>query len=50
MLQQIATLILKGILDPEDAEQAGAMIVSNHGRPQLDGTSSSIAALPSIAS
>jgi len=48
-------LILKGILDPEDAELAAqsgadALIVSNHGGRQLDGAMSSIAALPSIAS
>src|SRR6476620_2339909 len=48
-------LILKGILDPEDAERAlqvgaDAMIVSNHGGRQLDGALSSIAALPSIVS
>jgi L-lactate dehydrogenase (cytochrome) len=46
-------LILKGILDPEDAELAAqsgaeAMIVSNHGGRQLDGAISSIAALPAI--
>jgi L-lactate dehydrogenase (cytochrome) len=46
-------LILKGILDPDDAERAletgaDAMIVSNHGGRQLDGALSSIAALPSI--
>ena len=46
-------LILKGILDPEDAEMAArsgadALIVSNHGGRQLDGAISSIAALPSI--
>jgi L-lactate dehydrogenase (cytochrome) len=46
-------LILKGIMDPEDAElavQSGAdaLIVSNHGGRQLDGTLSSIAALPSV--
>jgi L-lactate dehydrogenase (cytochrome) len=46
-------LILKGILDPEDAERAAqtgadALIVSNHGGRQLDGALSSIAALPSI--
>ena len=46
-------LILKGILDPEDAELAArsgadALIVSNHGGRQLDGATSSIAALPSI--
>jgi L-lactate dehydrogenase (cytochrome) len=48
-------LILKGILDPADAERAlqvgaDAMIVSNHGGRQLDGALSSIAALPSIVS
>ena len=48
------TLILKGILDVEDAEEAlniGAegIIVSNHGGRQLDGTSSSILALEKIA-
>jgi L-lactate dehydrogenase (cytochrome) len=46
-------LILKGIMDPEDAELAvesgaDALIVSNHGGRQLDGTTSSIAALPAI--
>ena len=46
-------LILKGILDPEDAELAArsgadALIVSNHGGRQLDGAMSSISALPSI--
>ncbi len=46
-------LILKGILDPEDAEMAAntgadALIVSNHGGRQLDGAVSSIAALPGI--
>ncbi|WLD58679.1 alpha-hydroxy-acid oxidizing protein [Salinispirillum sp. LH 10-3-1] len=46
-------LIIKGILDPEDAKlavQAGAdaIIVSNHGGRQLDGASSSIAMLSSI--
>jgi L-lactate dehydrogenase (cytochrome) len=46
-------LILKGIMDAEDAEIAArsgadALIVSNHGGRQLDGAPSSIAALPSI--
>ena len=46
-------LILKGIMDPRDAElavQSGAdaLIVSNHGGRQLDGAPSSIAALPAI--
>ena len=44
-------LILKGILDPEDAKMAAetgadAIIVSNHGGRQLDGARSSISALP----
>ena len=48
-------LILKGIMDPRDAElalQSGAdaLIVSNHGGRQLDGAPSSIAALPAIVS
>jgi L-lactate dehydrogenase (cytochrome) len=47
------TLILKGVLDPEDAARAAdtgadALIVSNHGGRQLDGAVSAIAALPSI--
>ncbi len=47
-------LILKGILDPEDAQKAAesgadALIVSNHGGRQLDGALSSVAALPGIA-
>ncbi|HEY9459950.1 MAG TPA: alpha-hydroxy acid oxidase [Paralcaligenes sp.] len=47
-------LILKGILDAEDARYAvdsgaDALIVSNHGGRQLDGAPSSISALPSIA-
>ena len=46
-------LILKGILDPEDARMsldsgADAIIVSNHGGRQLDGARSSISALPGI--
>ncbi len=46
-------LIIKGILDPEDAALAAksgadALIVSNHGGRQLDGAISSIAALPPI--
>ncbi len=46
-------LILKGILDPEDAKMASktgadAIIVSNHGGRQLDGAPSSISALPAI--
>ena len=47
-------LILKGILDAEDAREAvktgaAALVVSNHGGRQLDGAPSSIAALPPIA-
>ena len=46
-------LIVKGIMDPEDAMQAAhsgaeALIVSNHGGRQLDGAASAIAALPAI--
>ena len=46
-------LILKGILDPEDASLAmdsgaDAIVVSNHGGRQLDGARSSISALPGI--
>jgi L-lactate dehydrogenase (cytochrome) len=46
-------LILKGILDAEDARMAvksgaAALVVSNHGGRQLDGALSSIAALPPI--
>ena len=46
-------VILKGILDAEDAKQAvnvgaDAIVVSNHGGRQLDGAASSITALPAI--
>lgn len=46
-------VILKGILDADDARKAAdlgadAIIVSNHGGRQLDGTLSSIKMLPSI--
>ncbi|HEY4374862.1 MAG TPA: alpha-hydroxy acid oxidase [Burkholderiales bacterium] len=46
-------LVLKGILDAEDAKLAvasgaDALIVSNHGGRQLDGAPSSISALPAI--
>ncbi|RTL90995.1 alpha-hydroxy-acid oxidizing protein [Ancylobacter aquaticus] len=46
-------LILKGILDVEDAKIAAAtgadaIVVSNHGGRQLDGAVSSISALPKI--
>ena len=47
-------IILKGIMDEEDAEMAvktgaDALIVSNHGGRQLDGAPSSISILPEIA-
>lgn len=47
-------LLLKGILDQEDAEQAvtvGAdgIVVSNHGGRQLDGVASTASKLPGIA-
>lgn len=46
-------MIIKGIIEPEDALQAlnvgaDAIIVSNHGGRQLDGALSSIRALPTI--
>jgi L-lactate dehydrogenase (cytochrome) len=46
-------LILKGILDPEDAKLAtktgaSAIVVSNHGGRQLDGAPSSISMLPRV--
>ena len=46
-------LIIKGIMDKEDAKAAvrigaDAIVVSNHGGRQLDGTISSISALPKI--
>jgi L-lactate dehydrogenase (cytochrome) len=46
-------IILKGILDTEDAKRAAdfgadAIIVSNHGGRQLDGALSSVRMLPSI--
>lgn len=45
--------ILKGVLDPEDAQMAvdagaDAIVVSNHGGRQLDGALSSIRMLPAI--
>ena len=47
-------LIIKGLLDPEDAREAAALgadgiIVSNHGGRQLDGVLSTARALPPIA-
>ncbi|WP_114966890.1 alpha-hydroxy acid oxidase [Alkalilacustris brevis] len=46
-------LVLKGILDAEDAEKAAqigaeAIVVSNHGGRQLDGALSAIRVLPSV--
>jgi L-lactate dehydrogenase (cytochrome) len=46
-------LIIKGILDPDDALSAAAqgvdaIVVSNHGGRQLDGAPSSISVLPQI--
>jgi L-lactate dehydrogenase (cytochrome) len=46
-------LVLKGVLDAEDAHLAcrhgaDALIVSNHGGRQLDGATSTIAALPAV--
>jgi L-lactate dehydrogenase (cytochrome) len=48
------SIIIKGVLDPEDARDAvrfGAdgIVVSNHGGRQLDGALSSARALPAIA-
>jgi L-lactate dehydrogenase (cytochrome) len=47
-------LVLKGILDPADAQRAADMgadgiVVSNHGGRQLDGAPATIVALPRIA-
>ncbi|MFL6765809.1 MAG: L-lactate dehydrogenase [Sphingomicrobium sp.] len=47
-------LVIKGILDPDDAREAVAhgangVVVSNHGGRQLDGVLSSARALPAIA-
>jgi L-lactate dehydrogenase (cytochrome) len=47
-------LVLKGVLDAEDARQAvrsgvDGVVVSNHGGRQLDGVASGIAALPAVA-
>ena len=46
-------LIIKGIMDPDDAKMAqkcgaDALVVSNHGGRQLDGVNSSISMLPQI--
>ena len=47
-------LVVKGVLDPEDARRAAAagvdgIVVSNHGGRQLDSVPSSARALPAIA-
>lgn len=47
-------MVIKGILDPQDARDAKAfgadgIVVSNHGGRQLDGALSTAAALPAIA-
>jgi L-lactate dehydrogenase (cytochrome) len=47
-------LVIKGILDPDDAKAAAdsgadGIVVSNHGGRQLDGVSSTARALPRIA-
>lgn len=47
-------LVVKGILDPRDAERAAgigadAVVVSNHGGRQLDGALPSVIALPQVA-
>jgi L-lactate dehydrogenase (cytochrome) len=46
-------LVIKGILDPDDARAAAAsgadgIVVSNHGGRQLDGVSSTARALPRV--
>lgn len=47
------TVVLKGILDPDDARRAvdagaDAIVVSNHGGRQLDAVPSTVAALPAV--
>ncbi|GAA4725523.1 L-lactate dehydrogenase [Sphingomonas lutea] len=47
-------LVIKGILDPDDAREAAAtgadgIVVSNHGGRQLDGVASTARALPRVA-
>ncbi len=47
-------LIIKGVLDPDDAREARALgadglVVSNHGGRQLDGALSTAAIVPAIA-
>ena len=46
-------VVLKGVLDPEDARRAvdegvDAVVVSNHGGRQLDDTTSTVRALPAV--
>jgi L-lactate dehydrogenase (cytochrome) len=48
-------LLVKGVLDPEDARQAvdagvDGIVVSNHGGRQLDAVASAASALPGVAS
>ena len=52
--QWAGPLVIKGILDPDDAREAvsngvDGIVVSNHGGRQLDGALSSARALPAIA-
>jgi L-lactate dehydrogenase (cytochrome) len=47
-------LVVKGVLDPEDARRAldagvDGLVVSNHGGRQLDAVPSTAAALPAVA-
>ena len=47
-------LVIKGVLDPDDAKAAAdsgadGIVVSNHGGRQLDGVSSTAKALPRVA-
>ncbi|MFM9054734.1 MAG: alpha-hydroxy-acid oxidizing protein, partial [Solirubrobacterales bacterium] len=47
-------LVIKGILDPEDARRAAdagadGVVVSNHGGRQLDSVPSTVTALPAVA-
>lgn len=50
----VGPLVIKGVLDPEDARDAiavgaDAIVVSNHGGRQLDGAPSTARALPAVA-
>ncbi len=52
--QTTLPIVIKGILHPDDAREAGSrgvdgVIVSNHGGRQIDGAISAIDALPAIA-